>query len=120
MSTVNITKSNTDSTVRIFDNFYKKEIVVNANEFDVVKSFFLKNITDPTVADDFTSAFFKIQQNYNVTTEELLKRFEGLDDPLAIDETIAYYLNGLRSKSTLLGVSVIQQPNLYAARNVIK
>ena len=120
MSTVNITKNNLDSTVKIFDNFYDTETVINANEFDIVRSFFLKHSDDTAIADDFTSAFFRIQQNYNISTDELLKKFKGLDDPLAMDETIAYYLNGLRSKSTLLGVSVLQQPNLYAARNVSK
>ena len=120
MSTVNITKNNLDSTVKIFDNFYDTETVINADEFDIVRSFFLKHSTDTAIADDFTSVFFRIQQNYNISTDELLKKFKGLDDPLAMDEVIAYYLNGLRSKSTLLGVSVLQQPNLYAARNVSK
>ena len=120
MATVNITKDNLDSTVKIFDTFYNTEIVINSNDFDKVRAFFILHSDDTAIADDFTAAFFKIQQNYNITIDELLKKFEGLGDPLAIDETVAYYLNGLRSKSTLLGVSVLQQPNLYAARNVSK
>lgn len=120
MATVNITKDNLDSTTKIFDNFYQTEIVVSTNDFDRVRAFFLLHSDDTVIADDFTSAFFKIQQNYNTTVEDLLKKFEDLGNPLAIDETIAYYLNGLRSKSTLLGISVLQQPNLYAARNVSK
>ena len=102
MATVNITKDNLDSTVKIFDTFYNTEIVINSNDFDKVRSFFILN------SDDFA------------TVDELLEKFKGLADPIAMDETIAYYLNGLRSKSTLLGVSVLQQPNLYAARNVSK
>jgi len=120
MATVNITKDNLDSTVKIFDTFYNTEIVINSNDFDKVRSFFILNSDDNAIADDFTATFFKIQQNYNTTVDELLEKFKGLEDPIAMDETIAYYLNGLRSKSTLLGVSVLQQPNLYAARNVSK
>ena len=38
---------------------------------------------------------------------------------LRVQATLAYYLNNLRSNSTLLGLSATVTPNYYAARNVL-
>lgn len=120
MATVNITKNNLDSTVKIFDTFYNSELVINVNDFERVRAFFKAHSDDIAIADQFTASFFQIQANYNISVEDLLTKFETVGDPLSVDQTIAYYLNGLRSKSTLVGVSVLQSPNQYAARNVSK
>jgi hypothetical protein len=34
--------------------------------------------------------------------------------------SLAYYLNNIRSRATLLGVSAPTSPNFYAARNVVQ
>jgi hypothetical protein len=44
MSTINAVNPNIDATVRVFDNFYKFEVNVPAAEYDVVYSYFLKEI----------------------------------------------------------------------------
>ena len=44
MSTVNAVNPNIDATVRVFDNFYKFEVNVPAAEYDVVYSYFLKEM----------------------------------------------------------------------------
>ena len=119
MSSVNVTKNNTDKTVLIFDQFYEKELVISQADYDIVNSFFRKYYSDSSIADDFTSVFFQIVNGYKITVEELLAKFREADNPIQIDQTVAYYLNGLRSKATLVGVSVVQQPNYYAARNVL-
>ena len=49
---------------------------------------------------------------------ELLESVKGIAG-IELSATLAYYLNGLRSKSTLLGVSAVQRPNVYAARNIL-
>ena len=38
---------------------------------------------------------------------------------LNLNEITAYYLNGLRSKSTLLGVTNLRVPNQYVSRNIL-
>ena len=63
--------------------------------------------------------FFQIVNGYKTTVEELLAKFREADNPIQIDQTVAYYLNGLRSKATLVGVNVVQQANFYSARNVL-
>jgi len=117
MGTVNVKKSTSDSSYLIFDNFYKKEIKVNPNEYDIVRGFFAQTFRDAKIADDFTAVFFQIATGYEKPPLELLEEFKG-QDGVTVNATLAYYLNGLRSKSTLIGVSVVQQPNYYAARNV--
>ena len=119
MSSVNVTKNNLDKTVEIFDNFYEKPIVINQADYDIVNSFFRKFYQDQGIADDFTSVFFQIVNGYNITVEELLTKFREADNPIQIDKVVAYYLNGLRSKATLVGVNAIQRPSFYAARNVL-
>ena len=47
----------------------------------------------------------------------LLQQFQGQSAP-EITLTLAYYLNGIRSRSTLLGLNVPTQPNFYVARNI--
>jgi len=37
---------------------------------------------------------------------------------IQLTATMAYYLNGLRSPSTLLGVNSSVTPNFYTARNI--
>jgi hypothetical protein len=40
-------------------------------------------------------------------------------DQIQINVSLAYYLNGLRSSTTLLGVNSTLMPNYYTARNVV-
>lgn len=117
MSTVNVRKSETEDSIILFDNFYKQEIKINGAEYDHVRQYFLSLFTDKNIADDFTATVFLIATGYNRNAIEILEELKG-QDGIEVNATIAYYLNGLRSKATLLGVTVVQQPNIYAARNV--
>ena len=40
MATLNYTNPGTDPTVRAFDEFYNRELVIDANAYDTVLSFF--------------------------------------------------------------------------------
>lgn len=117
MSTVNIRKSETDSTLILYDSFYKTQIKINSAEYDIVRSYFRSLYGNEKVADDFTTVIFQIANGYGRSASDLLDEMKG-QDGVQVNATIAYYLNGLRSKATMLGVSVVQQPNYYAARNV--
>lgn len=117
MGTVNVKKSTTDSSLLLFDNFYKQQIEVDAADYDLVRSYFRSIYQDADIADDFTAVLFQIAQGYNKDIHALLEELRG-QDGVTVNSTLAYYLNGLRSKATLLGVTAVQQPNIYAARNV--
>ena len=75
MGTVNIKKSTTDATIVIFDNFYKREINVDANEFDIIRSYFHSLYGNNDIADDFTAVvdgnYFTPYMHFNETTQSL-------------------------------------------------
>jgi len=120
MGTVNVTKDTQEQSVTLFDEFYNKTTAISQNDYEIVRTFFKSYGYNNDIADDFTAVFFQILDAYNITQDELLKEFKASGDAVALSQTVAYYLNGLRSKTTLVGVSVVQQPNYYAARNVVK
>ena len=123
MSTVNYTNPNLDMTVRVFDNFYRYEANVPAAEYDIVYSYFLSQMTTPRAAGNFTVSLFRVAADTNIPVLTLLKQFQtegnlGLGSNL--DVQMAYYLNQVRSRATLLGVSIPVQPNYYAARAIVQ
>ena len=118
MTTVNYTNPKTDQTVQVFDDFFGFSINVEANDYDAVYSYFKSIYTDATAAGNFTVTLFRIANEQNINVLTLLKQIQLSQTSAELDRTIAYYLNSLRSNSTLVGVSEPTQPNYYAARNV--
>lgn len=118
MSTVNYANPAQDKTVRIFDNFYKFEVTVDASLYDVVLSYFKSVFDDETAAKNFTLNLFRISENTGTPVMEILENVRG-QSQIELSSTFAYYLNNLRSNSTLLGISVVTTPSFYAARNVV-
>ena len=119
MSTVNYTNPNKDLTVRIFDQFYNFEVDVPANEYDVVFSYFSSVMTTREAAGNFTMSLFRVAQNTGIPALTLLKEFQG-QNGVDLSASLAYYLNSIRSRATLLGVGSPVTPNFYQARNVLQ
>lgn len=123
MATVNYTNYNIDQTVRIFDNFYKFEVVVPADQYDIVNSWFATQMATAQAAENFTVSLFRVSQETNIPALTLLSYFQNegqVQGTTTLDVQLAYWLNQIRSRATLLGVSVPMQPNYYAARNVVQ
>jgi len=118
MSTVNAINPRIDLTARIFDDFDNVVLEVDANEYDVVNSYFESIFVDTEDAANLTNTFFRISQETGVSVQILLNQVAG-QTSMQVTSTMAYYLNGLRSPSTLLGVSNPVTPNYYTARNVL-
>lgn len=118
MNTVNAINYNLDQTVRIYDQFYDYDVNVPAADYDLVFSYF-KSVMNRTAASNFTAALFKVAQETNIAPIDLLDQFKG---KTGVDLTVnlAYYLNQIRSRATLLGVGVPVRPNFYVARNVLQ
>ena len=119
MSTVNYTNPNKDLTVRLFDQFYSYEVDVPANEYDVVFSYFSSVMTTRQAAGSFTMSLFRVAQNTGIPALTLLKEFQG-QNGVDLSASLAYYLNSIRSRATLLGVGSTVVPNFYQARNVLQ
>lgn len=118
MGTVNAINPAVDLTVRVFDDFYNFAIEVDANTWDTVNSYMLSVFRTVDAAENFSTTLFRIADETNVPVLDLLAEIQGMDD-IQLTATLAYYLNGLRSPATLLGVNEPVTPNAYVARNVL-
>ena len=118
MSTVNYANPNTDLSVRIFDSFYDYDVNIPAEEYDVVHTYFLSVMTTRQAAGNFTVSLFRVAQDTGINPLTLLKEFQGLNG-INLSASLAYYLNSIRSRATLLGVGTPVTPNFYQARNVL-
>jgi hypothetical protein len=118
MSTVNYTNPNIDLTARVYDQFYDYDVNVPAAEYDVVHSYFLSAMTSKQAAGNFTVSLFRVAETTGISPLTLLKEFQGLNGT-NLSASLAYYLNSIRSRATLLGVGVAVVPNFYQARNVL-
>ena len=118
MPTVNQLNPRIDLTVRVYDDFYQYSQEVNANEWDLVLSFFLTRTETRLSAENLATTLFRIANETNRPVLDLFAEIEPLNQ-IEITTTLAYYLNGLRSPATLLGVSSPITANAWAARNVL-
>ena len=118
MSTVNYTNPNQEKTVTIFDDFYKFELTVDSNLYDIVSSYFISVFDQTIAAKNFTLNVFRISESTGVPVMEILDSLRGKNQ-IELSKTFAFYLNNIRSNSTLLGVSEVATPSFYAARNVL-
>ena len=119
MSTVNYSNPNIDLTVRVYDKFYDYDVNVPAAEYDVVYSYFQSVMTTKQAAGNFTVSLFKVAEDTGIPPLTLLTEFQGLNGN-NLSASLAYYLNAIRSRATLLGVGVPVVPNFYQARNVLQ
>jgi len=107
-----------DNTVKVFNNFYTNPINVNAADYDVVRSYFIQVCQSANTAENFTSILFKIAAYTQESPLTLLDFIKG-KTKLELSATMAYYLNSLKSKTTLYGVGNLPLPNPKTQRNII-
>ena len=117
MATVNYVNPQTDRTIKIFDQFYAYETTVATDEYDAVNSYFKSVFGTAEAAGNFTVTLFRIAQQSDIPVMNLLEQIQG-QTQAELTLTLAYYINGLRSKATLLGINASVTPNYYVARNV--
>ena len=118
MATLNYTNPGTDPTVRAFDEFYDRELIIDANQYDVVLAFFSKIFTDEFAAKNFTLSVFQISEDTGSSVETILAQLSN-QNTIQITATLAYYLNNNRSNTCLLGITNTATPNQYVARNIL-
>jgi hypothetical protein len=120
MASINYTNYNIDQTVRVFDAFYDYDVNIPVGEYDIVNSYFKSVMTTKQAADNFTVSLFRVAQDTNISPLELLKVFQTGGAEMDLNINMAYYLNSIRSRATLLGIGIPVAPNFYAARNVVQ
>lgn len=116
-----INRNNIDNTVRIFDQFYEVDVIINSSEYDIVFGF-LRNVCETKrIAENFTVLLFRIAQQTDTSVLDLVANLKKVNsNRLTMNRTIAYYLNSFTNKNTQFGVAQVPQPNRPAARNVLQ
>ena len=109
-----------DSTVRIFDDFYTFDLVVNGNEYDIVHGYFVLVCDTKQIAANFTAHLFRISQQTQVPVLDLLNYIKGLNNKLEMNTVITYYLNSFKSKTSLYGIAVVPKSNQPVSRNIVQ
>ena len=90
-----------------------------AAEYDVVYSFFKREMADANAAANMTMSLFRVASTTNIPVLTLLDSMKGMTG-LDLTVNMAYYLNNIRSNATLLGVNAQITPNYYAARLILQ
>jgi hypothetical protein len=112
-------RNTSEQTVLIFDNFYNSNLVVGAADYDVVYSYFFGTSKNSQIAGNFTALLFRIAQESAVNVLELLETIKGQQNKLQMNKVICYYLNALKSKTSLYGIGNVPKPNEAVQRNVV-
>lgn len=107
-----------DSDTRQFEQAYDNTVPIGAAEYDVVRSYF-KSVSDSdAIANNFTIFLFRIADMTGYSVLSLLDEIKGKSG-LEMNAIMAYYLNSIKSKATLYGVSSSPQPNQAIQRNIV-
>jgi hypothetical protein len=109
----------TDTTVKVFDQFYNLDLVVNADQYEIVYSFFKNYTVNISTAKSFTQTLFRIANETQINVLDLLKTFQG-SDKMKITLTMAYYLINVSNQTVLFGVNNVVVPNEIVQRNIIQ
>ena len=117
MGSVNSYNPSIDQTVQIFDRFYSYSANVPSQEYDAVYSYLRTQFGTANAAGNFAVTVFRIAEQSKIPVMDLLQQLEGLSS-IELTLTLSYYLNNLRSSSTLLGLNQQVTPNYYVARNI--
>jgi hypothetical protein len=71
------------------------------------------------VANNFTAVLFRISQETQISVLDLLDQIKGTNK-MEMNQTIAYYLNSFKSKTSLYGIAVIPKSNQPVSRNIVQ
>lgn len=110
--------SQLDGSTRLFDSFYNFELVIDANRYEIVYSTLYEITKSKTVASNFVTILFRISET---TGDDVLTLLDTLRNK-SLDEMnyqMAFYLNSIKSKTTLYGINDQPVPNEYVQRNII-
>jgi len=118
MPSVNQINPRLDATVRVFDSFDDFGVTVPAMEYDAVFSYLSSVFRNRAAALSFTTALFRVAQQSGTPIMTVLDQVRA-PDSIRVTVNLAYFLNGIRSPSTLLGINTAVTPNVWAARNVL-
>jgi hypothetical protein len=118
MNTVDAPSSTLDTSVKLFDSFYRYDMTVDATQYEIVRSYFKSVSNSDTIAKNFATMIFRIAGITGENALTLLSFIQG-KSKVEANAIMIYYLNNIKSKTAMYGISVIPQPNENVQRNII-
>lgn len=112
-------RSSLDRTIKIYDSFYNTNLKIDPAKYDIVYGYFVSVCKTKNIAANFTTVLFRISTQTGIDVLELLNELKGAGTSIELNKQITYWLNSIRSKTSLYGISVIPKPVISAARNVV-
>lgn len=111
----------TVTTQQFFDSYNtpRAETVVNPNEFEAIRGFFLKKTDNSeTVANGLTDTVIQIANLHDVSPMSLIEDFTdyGISD---IQQALVSLINQTRANTSILGFNKTNAPSTYFARNIL-
>ena len=103
--------------ISVVQQYNNTQMEMNGNEWDYVLSYFREVMGTDRAAENFAKQLYKVSMQTKVSVITMVDSMKGRSG-LALSMSLAYYLNGIRSPASLLGVNNVPVPNFYASRNV--
>jgi hypothetical protein len=91
---------------------------VEANAFDSVRTFATTRTSDPLLADKLAVTYITIAKARGISAKAFIDELKQAGSSREQDALIAAYLNTARPQTTILGVSGLQDPPFYVAREI--
>lgn len=110
--------SSSDSTVKLFDNFYQSPIELDGPTLTAMSAFFEKRGFQPAAAESTSIVILSQAKKDNLNAIKILDTLGGLTN-VEISGLVAEILNYNRFKSSSLGIALNQLPSDEIQRNIL-
>lgn len=111
-------ESNSDLTVKVFDQYYQAPIDINNNELTAMIGFFESRGFGKDAAESTAIVILKQAKKDKYNPMQILNTLSGLDN-VEISGLVAEILNYNRFKTSSLGVSELYAPADAVVRNIL-
>lgn len=112
------TESNSDLTVKVFDQYFQAPIDLNNNELVAMVGFFESRGFDKGSAESTALVILKQAKKDNYSPMQIMDTLTGLSN-VEISGLVAEILNYNRFKTSSLGVSQLYSPADDVVRNIL-
>jgi Glu-tRNA(Gln) amidotransferase subunit E-like FAD-binding protein len=112
------TSSNSDQTVKVFDQYFQSTIDLNNNELIAMTGFFESRGFDKESAESTALTILKQSKKDNYSSMQIMDTLGGLSN-VEISGLVAEILNYNRFKTSSLGISQFYSPSDDVLRNIL-
>lgn len=111
--------TNDTRVTNFVDGYYKKNFPVSGDEYDAVRTFFLRKTGgNKTAADALTGSVLTIANNRNIRPMSIIEDFKRYTDNTSFTAALIALINGDRRNTSKLGYAVIPEADQYVVRNI--